>query len=199
MTIFDESTLLVPADMVRGPGQGHWTYQEYAALPRDDKRYEVMDGVLLMAPSPSVEHQSTVNWFAFYLTQYVVLIGIGRVFPAPFDVELAVNRVVQPDVCVVLNENVHKLTTSRLVGAPDLVVEVASPATAAYDRLKKLDVYAQSGVREYWIATPANQSIEFLVLNNGTYNSLGIFQGQNLIPSQLVAGIQTVHVEQFFV
>lgn len=142
MTTFDSSTLLVLADTVHGPGQGHWTYQEYAALPQDDKHYEVMDGVLLMTPSPNVEHQSTANWFAFYLTQYVVLTGIGRVFPAPFDVELAANRVVQPDVCVVLNENLHKLTANRLVGAPNLVVEVASPATAAYDRLKKLDAYA---------------------------------------------------------
>ena len=69
-------------------------------------------------------------WITFYLTQYVELAGQGKVFTAPLDVELAPNQIVQPDVFILLQASLAKLTTKRVIGAPDLVVEVSSPATA---------------------------------------------------------------------
>jgi Uma2 family endonuclease len=191
--------MLLPADRVTGPEQGHWTYADYAALPDDGRHYEVMDGVLLMSPSPSPAHQSVVNWIAFYLTQHAALTGLGRVFVAPLDVELAANRVVQPDVLVLLNENLGKVTDTRIVGAPDLVVEVSSPGTAAYDRLNKFTAYAQAGVKEYWIVHPEMKTVELLVLQNGRYSSQGVLREKDVLLSQVVPGIASIHVEQFFV
>jgi Uma2 family endonuclease len=199
MTTTERFPMLVPADLVAGPEQGHRTYADYAALPDDGRRYEVMDGVLLMSPSPNPAHQSVVNWIAFYLTQYVVLTGLGRVFSAPLDVELAPNRVVQPDVLVLLNKNLNKVTASRIVGAPDLVVEVRSPGTAVYDRLNKSGAYAQAGVQEYWMVNPDMQTVEPLVLQNGVYSSQGILRGKNGVSSPVVPGIASIGVEQFFV
>jgi Uma2 family endonuclease len=198
MTTTERFSIPVLADLVAGPEQGHWTYADYAALPDDGRHYEVMDGVLLMSPSPSPAHQSVVNWIAFYLTQYVLLTDLGRVFSAPLDVELAPNKVVQPDVLVLLNKNLNKVTASRIVGAPDLVVEVRSPGTAAYDRLNKLGVYAQEGVQEYWMVNPDMQTIEILVLQNGIYVSRGVLRGKNGVSSQVVPGIASIKVEQFF-
>ena len=83
MITIERFPMLLPADRVTGPEQGHWTYGDYAALPDDGRHYEVMDGVLLMSPSPSPAHQSVVNWIAFYLTQHAALIDLGRVFVAP--------------------------------------------------------------------------------------------------------------------
>lgn len=199
MTIIERSPVLLPADLLAGPKQGHWTYADYAALPDDGQRYEVMDGVLLMSPSPSPVHQSVVNWMAFYLTQYVTLPGIGRMFSAPLDVELAPNRVVQPDVFVLLNQNLNKVTASHIVGAPDLVVEVRSPGTAVYDRLNKSGAYAQAGVQEYWMVYPEMQAVEPLVLQNGSYSSLGVLHGKSGILSQVVPAIASISVERFFV
>jgi Uma2 family endonuclease len=199
MTTVENFPMLLPADLITGPEQGRWTYGDYAALPDDERHYEVMDGVLLMSPSPSPAHQSVVNWIAFYLTQYGALTGLGKVFVAPLDVELAPDRVVQPDVLVVLNRNAGKVTSNRIVGAPDLVVEVTSPGTAVYDRLNKFAAYAQAGVQEYWLVHPEKQTVEFLVLQSGTYSSQGITRGKQGIASQVVPGIVAISVEQFFV
>lgn len=199
MTTTEKFPMLLPADLVAGPKQGHWTYGDYAALVDEEQRYEVMDGVLLMSPSPSPAHQSIVSWISFYLTQQVALPDAGKVFVAPLDVELASNRVVQPDVLVLLKKNLGKVTANRIIGAPDLVVEVTSPGTAVYDRLNKFEAYAQAGVQEYWIVHPEMRTVELLVLQNGTYSSLGIFRGDKGLSSQVVPGIASIGVEKFFI
>src|ERR1700736_5482994 len=142
------------ADNVPGPGQGRWTYKDYAAIPDDGKRYEIVDGVLYLTPSSNESHQTTVGRLFRYLSAYIEDAGLGRVYIAPFDVELAPYVVVQPDVLVILNANREKITTSRVIGAPDLVVEVSSPGTVGYDRDEKRGAYARAGVPEYWIADP---------------------------------------------
>jgi Uma2 family endonuclease len=189
-------SVVTTADDVQGPPQGRWTYDAYAAL-HDDERYEIIDGVLYMAPAPGAPHQTTVGWFVFYLTTHVQIKKRGRVLPAPFDVELAPSSVVQPDVLVILNDNLGILTPSRVIGAPDLVIEVASPGTAGYDRREKQDAYALAGVREYWIADPASKTIEVLQLQDDRYRLVGVFQNGAILPSTVVPNMP-VHVDQFF-
>jgi Uma2 family endonuclease len=189
--------MVTPADHMRGAKQGQWTYKDYAALPDDGQRYEIIDGVLYMAPFPTEWHQSAVGQLFYYLQTYIKLTGLGRVYLAPFDVELAYNVVVQPDVLVILNENLSKIIPSRVVGAPDLVVEVASPGTAAHDRREKQDAYARAGVPEYWIADPAARTVEVLTLKAGEYHSLGVYEGPAMLPSHVVPDFP-VQVKQFF-
>ncbi len=196
-TANDVVPIVAPADHIPGPAQGQWTYADYAKIPDDDHRYEIIDGVLYMPPSPGSAHQGSNGRFFYYLFPHVELKGLGRVFTAPFDVELAPNKVVQPDVIVVLNSNLSILTPSRIIGSPDLVVEIASPGTATYDRNTKLTAYASASIPEYWIADPAARTIEVLTLDQGAYRIIGVFQGQALLPSQVVTGL-TVHVDQFF-
>ncbi len=189
--------MVTSADHVPGPGQGRWTYEDYAALPDDGQRYEIVDGVLFMTPSPSEWHQTAVGRFFRYLATHIEDTGYGRVYMAPFDVELAHDVVVQPDVLVILNDSRNKITPSRIIGAPDLVVEVASPGTAGYDRRKKQDAYARAGVPEYWIAEPLTGTVEVLVLETGEYRSLGVFEGKATLPSRVIPELP-VQVEQFF-
>jgi|SRR5579859_2125910 len=198
MIPIEELTAVTPADWVPGPPQGFWTYGDYAALPDDGRRYEVVNGVLVMAPVPSPEHQDIVGEVFSYLRTYVKLTGLGRVFTAPIDVELGPKNVFQPDVVVVLNEHLDKVQEKKIVGAPDLVVEVASQSTVAFDRLVKYEVYARAGVAEYWIIKPASRTVEVLVLREDReYLSLGIFSGQATIPSRIISEL-LVHVEQLF-
>lgn len=194
----DVLPVVQPAAGVPGPPQGSWTYADYARLPDDGRRYEIIDVVLYVAPSPNTSHQDAARWFVYDLTQHVHLTGRGLVFSAPFDVELTARDVVQPDVLVVLAEHASIITPSRIIGAPDLVIEIISPSTAGYDRRQKQDVYARAGVRECWIADPGTRTIETLVLEAGTYRSLGAFQGQATLLSQIVPDLP-VRVEQFFV
>src|SRR5579884_1016800 len=128
-----------PADWVVGPPQGEWTYREYAALPDDGNRYEVVCGVLYMAPSPGQWHQEAVVEITHHLYMAVQLVGLGKVYVAPFDVILNPKTTVQPDVLVVLKEHLDRVSKEGVFGAPDLVVEIASPSTARLDLSKKYD------------------------------------------------------------
>jgi Uma2 family endonuclease len=151
-----------------------------------------------MAPAPSPEHQSITVRIAYYLFPHIDLAGIGKLLTAPLDVELEPKNVYQPDLVVVLNAHLARVAAKKIVGAPDLVVEVASPSTAAYDRLTKYEEYARAGITEYWIVKPIAHTVEVLVLENGKYRSLGIFSGQQTLPSRVLPELP-VRVEQFFV
>ena len=198
ITTKEELSVVIPADWVPGPLQGSWAYDDYAALPEDGRRYEIVNGVLIMAPAPSPGHQGIVGEIFAYLRIHVKLAGLGRVFTGPLDVELGPKNVYQPDVVVVLNAHLDRVAEKRIIGAPGLVVEIASPSTAAVDRLIKHDVYARAGIPEYWIVKPERQTVEVFVLEDGEYRSLGIFKEQATLPSRIVPDLP-VRVEQFFV
>jgi Uma2 family endonuclease len=189
--------MVIPADWVPGPKQGEWTYSHYAALPDDGQRYEIVNGVLIIAPAPSPEHQSIAVRLAYYVFPHVDLAGIERLFTAPVDVELGLKNVFQPDIVVVLNAHLNRVADKKIIGAPDMVVEIASPSTAVFDRPTKYEKYAHAGITEYWIVKPATRTIEVLVLEGEEYRSLGIFNGQATVPSQILPDL-SVRVEQLF-
>jgi len=197
MTTTERLSVATPADWVPGPEQGFWTYDDYAALPYDGNRYEIVNGVLVMAPVPTPEHQSIATRMAYYLFPHIDLAGIGKLFIAPIDVDLGPKNVYQPDLIVVLNAHLNKVSEKKIIGAPDLAVEVASLETALYNRIIKYEKYADGGVLEYWIANIEAKTIQVLVLESGEYHSLGIFRGEQTLPSRIVPDLP-VAVERFF-
>ncbi|GIV99729.1 Uma2 family endonuclease [Roseiflexus sp.] len=192
----DTLPVVAVATPMIGPPQGRWTYADYAALPEDGNRYEIIAGVLYMTLAPEIGHQMTSNRMATFLTIHIQFTGLGAVLTAPTDVELALDTVVQPDIVVVLSANLGIITRSRIIGAPDLVVEILSPGTAGYDRREKQDAYARAGVRDYWVVDPAAQTVEVLTLDRSAYRSRGVFRGQARLPSQTAP--LPVPVERFF-
>ena len=198
MTTTERPDYVTPANHVPGPQQGYWTYSHYAAIPDDGQRYEIVDGVLYMSPVPSGWHQEATGRIYYYLMTYIEFAGLGKVLISPFDVELDFDTVVQPDVLVLLNENSHRyVPDSHLIGGPDLVVETVSPGTAKHDRKVKFNAYAKAGVKEYWIAHPLLHSVEVFVLESGTYCSVGVFSGEQTLPTTIVPDFP-VQVQQFF-
>ncbi len=185
------------ADWVPGPNQGDWTYNEYLNLPDDGKRYEIADGVLLSTPSSTGSHQDTIGEVCFYLRSHVKLAGLGLVIQAPFIVELSAKDVFQPDIFVVMNAHLDRVQEKKVVGAPDLVVEVSTSGTAAFDRLTKYDTYEYTGVQEYWILNLERRIVEIFVLEGDEYHSLGVFHGEQKVPSRLISWL-SVRVDQFF-
>jgi Uma2 family endonuclease len=198
MATVERLSVVVPADWVAGPQQGRWTYKDYAAIPEDGHRYEVVNGVLYKLPSPNVWHQNIVGEISAYLRDFVRINRLGRAFIAPLDVELSYGNVVQPDVFVPLNKHLDRIKTNRIIGAPDPIVEVASPSTARHDLRAKLDAYTSAGVPEYWVVNPEAQTVALLVLENRVYTSLGVFKGEATLPSRVLVDL-SVDVEQFFV
>ncbi|MCA8970766.1 MAG: Uma2 family endonuclease [Planctomycetes bacterium] len=145
-------------------------YSEYCTIPEDGQRHEIVDGVHFVNPAPGFEHQSALSQIFFELMANIDRAGRGRVFVAPYDVQLSEHDIVQPDIVVVLADNSHVITKPRIVGAPDLVVEILSPGTARHDRERKFALYEKSGIREYWIVDTAERVVSQFTLVDGRYS-----------------------------
>jgi len=157
-----------------------FTYEDYKTLP-DDKRYELLEGELVMVPSPKTHHQRISGNLEFLLRTFVQEHDLGEIFHAPLDVVLAEETVVQPDIIFISKERARIITEDNIRGAPDLVIEILSETTAERDRVAKRLLYAKYGVREYWLVDPTTGSIEVLQLGERGFEPIGIFwEGQTL-------------------
>lgn len=136
-----------------------FTYDDYARL-QDDRRYEVIEGQLLLTPSPRTYHQKVAGNLFDVLLRHVRDNRLGEVLIAPCDVVLSPTNVVQPDILFVGRDRVAIIEERYVSAAPDLVVEVLSPGTALRDRKLKFRLYARFGVRELWIVDPTVPGIE---------------------------------------
>ena len=136
----------------------YWTASMVRELPDDGKRYECIDGELLVTPSPGTLHQWIVGRLHWIVLPYVEEMG-GIVLCSPLDVELDDGMIVQPDI---LAFRPNPLVAQGRIPGHDLflAVEVLSPSTKRRDRGLKREFYARIGVAEYWIVDPASRLIE---------------------------------------
>ncbi|MEQ4482527.1 Uma2 family endonuclease [Cohnella silvisoli] len=133
------------------------TYDDYAQLPDDGKRYEVADGVLeLMSPAPSPKHQVISYQMQTLLTNNCQLEYI--IFASPVDLILSAKEVRQPDLVMVHRSRMEIITRRGIEGIPDLVAEILSPHSVKRDKQQKLKSYAAYQIPEYWIIDPANEA-----------------------------------------
>lgn len=164
-----------------------FTYADYRSIPESEtRRYELLEGALVMVPSPGERHQSISGNLEFILQGFVRVSGLGRVYHAPFDVVLSNEEVVQPDILFVSKERSHIITPENIQGAPDLVIEIISPATAERDRSYKRTIYARHGIREYWLVDPENEAVEVLGLGEKGFNPVGTYKGKETLKSPLL-------------
>jgi Uma2 family endonuclease len=128
------------------------TYEALARWYPDDDGYrrELIDGELYVTPSPSIRHQRVVLALARRLADHADRHG-AECLTAPFDMYLSPSDVPEPDVAYLTAATRHRLDPGKLVGPADLVVEVSSPSTRRVDLLTKRELYARSGVPEYWV------------------------------------------------
>ncbi len=139
---------------------GPYRIPDYLALP-DAPRCELLAGHLVVTPAPTFRHQLALTLIADVLLRYARSVG-GRTVSAPIDVVLADETVVQPDISLLTPRRLARVG-DRIEGAPDLVVEILSPGSAARDRRFKLALYAASDLEEYWIVDPQERTVDFLV------------------------------------
>jgi len=170
-----------------------WTVDDLERIPDDGLQYELLDGMLLVSPSPAALHQ-WVSGRLFRILTAGCPAGL-KVFFAPLDWQPDPLTSFQPDLLVVRDEDVDiKNITRPLV----LAVEVLSPSTGRKDLLLKRSKYEDSGVRHYWIVDPDAPSITALELVDGRFVTVGeaIGEGQlsvekpfpvTIVPAQLIA------------
>ncbi|MGQ9570431.1 MAG: Uma2 family endonuclease [Thermodesulfovibrionales bacterium] len=145
-----------------------FTYEDYLKTP-EDERYELIEGELLMTPSPVTKHQRISRNLAFSLVKFVTENDLGEVFYAPFDVYFDNENVVQPDILFISKDRLNIIGEKNIQGAPDLVIEIISENTAYRDLVQKKRLYSRFGVKEYWIVLPREESIEVYILKDNTY------------------------------
>ena len=158
----------------------NFTWDDYCTWP-DDERWEIIGGeAFVMSPAPTLRHQSiaaalTHLLFAFFTNHPC------KVFPAPTDVKLSENDIVQPDLLIVCDEKQMKRT--HIEGAPALIIEILSPSTTIHDKGRKMDLYAAGGVKEIWLITPHPAMVEVFTLKDKSYFLNHVFGRDDILKS----------------
>lgn len=144
-----------------GKRQGEYTVADYYALP-DDRRVELIDGVIYDMSSPSFVHQHIAGRIFYQFTSYIdQKKGNCISMLSPIDVRLDCDdkTMVQPDFIIICDKNHDKIRRWGIMGAPDFILEILSPSTRKKDIGLKLMKYMEAGVREYWIIDPDKQKL----------------------------------------
>lgn len=180
-----------------------YTYSDYLTWP-DEERWELIEGIPYdMSPAPFRRHQG-VSGELFRQIANFLEDKPCEVYAAPFDVRLMpgaspeqlrqaddddITTVVQPDIAVICDRD--KLDERGCLGAPDMVVEILSPSTAAKDQIQKLVVYEKSGVKEYWVVHPTDKIVTIRLLNEqGQYGIPSIHEGKGTLPVHILPDLE---------
>jgi Uma2 family endonuclease len=175
-----------------------YTVDDYFAMPGEYPRYELLEGELTeMTPSPTSKHQQILFKLARLLETHCESRRLGEILIAPLDVVLSPRTVVQPDIIFITEKRRAQLIGEHITGTPDLVIEILSPATGARDLNQKRKLYARSGVKEYWIVDPEDETIEIQELHGAIFSTLAIFEKGQKLSSPTFEGL-AVEVEQVF-
>ncbi len=163
------------------------TVAEFKTLPETTQPTELIDGALIVSPSPRHTHQKLVLKMARYIEDN--MLG-GEVGIAPDDVYLDAVNAVQPDVFWVgeANPTCALGDDDYWYGAPDLIAEVLSPSTEAVDRGQKYQLYERQGVREYWLVQPQTPFVEVFTLVDGAFVKAGLYQLSETFASTVLGG-----------
>jgi Uma2 family endonuclease len=174
------------------------TYADLREMPEDGWRYELLEGDIVGSPAPSIRHQRVVANLALFLGD-AVRAGFGTLLFAPTDVVLDFDRnALEPDLLFLRRERAAYLATeTHIQGAPDLVVEVLSPRTAARDLGPKHVVYARHGVRLYWVVDPDAETVRVFELDGDTYRRAIVLRGDDRLSCPLFPGVTCLVADLF--
>lgn len=176
---------------------GTYTYADYLTWQFTELVELLRGKVMRRMSAPTDQHQAVVGELHRRLANHLYRQRC-QVRVAPYDVRLpkrgtsadaAIHTVVQPDLCVICDP--AKIESRGCLGAPDLIIEVVSPRTAARDWKDKFDLYEEAGVDEYWIVLPQENDISVFVLDEATarYHLVGEYASPGLIPCRTLPGL----------
>ncbi|MCB8818068.1 type II toxin-antitoxin system Phd/YefM family antitoxin [Desulfosporosinus shakirovi] len=182
--------------------EGKVTYEEFLELVEaSELRFELIDGVIYNLSSPSYEHQYAVNeihgtFYNWFKNKSCIPLT------SPFDITLFKAEdnicVVQPDIIVICDrDKIGK--NGKYKGVPTLVVEVLSPSTRSKDTLKKLELYKQCGIKEYWMVDPKNNLVYIYMLDKNEITDSIAFQkdAYEYVESAYFKGLKVTLADMF--
>jgi Uma2 family endonuclease len=149
-----------------------YTYKDYLKFTKESDKIELINGEFIKCVAPSRIHQHISIEVSSEIRNYIKSKkGECKVYTAPFDVRLIKDteddrnsiNVIQPDITIICDKN--KLDDKGCKGTPDFIAEIVSPSSKRYDYVKKLNIYQDYGVKEYWIINPIDKTILVYLLN----------------------------------
>ncbi len=166
------------------------TIEEFWALPESVLPTEYINGEIIIAPTPTVPHQTVLRNISFTLHEFVRRNDLGSLLFSPMDVVLPTGEVVQPDLFFLTPEEWERQRLSkRINGAPSFAVEILSPGSVKHDAITKRNLYERNGVREYWIVDPEAKTIAQLILHEGHYTLSELVAG-DAVRSHVLEGFE---------
>ncbi|WP_394851175.1 Uma2 family endonuclease [Pendulispora rubella] len=174
-----------------GRTEGPHTWEEFLDLDDDDRR-ELIDGEFVeIEGMPGIEHEYTVAELIYYLKAWVKSRREGPVLASGYKVRITNKRGVMPDLQFFMKDNPNRQQSRGLsIGRPDLAVEVISPGSSNYDRVKKFNWYADIGVPEYWIVHPIKHTFQQFVLKDGHYVAMASLADDEVFRSETFPGLE---------
>ena len=170
------------------------TWADYQKWP-DEERWEIIDGeAYTMSPAPTTRHQAILGALAREFLNYFHNKKCTP-FLSPIDIKLSEEDIVQPDIVVVCDKTQIKET--HIEGAPSLAVEIISPSSAMQDRMRKMQLYAEAGVREYWIVTPYPLMVEIFLLDGKNYRIHKAFDRNDILASGIFRNLR-INLKEVF-
>jgi Uma2 family endonuclease len=181
-----------PPEPVTVPN-GSFTYGDYKRWNlKPNQRVEVIHGMVRLMAAPKDRHQAILIELALQIGTFLKEKPC-KIRVAPYDVRLFYREdetddtVVQPDISVICDQK--KLGEEGCHGAPDLVVEILSPSNSAAEMSRKLELYREAGIREYWLVNPEDETVTAHLLKDGKY-VLQIYKVEEKLPSAVLAGLE---------
>jgi len=145
------------------------TVDEFFVLVPDGQKADLIDGIIYMG-SPDTMRNDQIGGFVRFLMQgYADIKGLGKVFGSRFAFQLSEIRAPEPDVAFVSKQRLHLVEEKKMMGAPDIAVEIVSRDSRHRDYFDKKPLYEAAGAQEYWIIDPLQKRAEFYRLTEGMY------------------------------
>ena len=168
------------------------TYADLLELPEPTEaggeRYELLDGELLVTPSPRTRHQDALVRISAALLAWSRS-SRGRILAAPMDVWFDDRTILQPDVLAVTADHLDRLEERRVVGPPDLAVEISSPSTRRTDLVRKRRVYEREGVPEFWFVDLDADQVQVHTMTDGGYGPPTVVLADGHVTSTALPGM----------
>jgi len=208
---YDVNQLSYSAEDIRGivgkfPKNKHWTFADlqntYLFPAECGLKIELLNYKIYIM-DPSTTHQQLLTDLATFLNMYVLTQKLGRLMVAPVAIKIDEGNVMKPGILYISmrqiqNKAVEITENNGVMGAPELVVEVISPANYKKLRNAKKKRYAEAGIIEYWELKPKKKSITVEILENGAYKLFSEAKKTGIIQSSVLEGF-SVDIEKIFV
>ena len=157
--------------MIKSPLSPPRTAVEAFKLLPEGVNCQVIENVIYMSPAPFYEHQRLIIIIASKIHEYVTAGMLGECTPAPVDVYLDENNAFQPDIVFILKENLSIVKGGKVIGSPDMVIEILSKGSKEFDLGKKKAAYEKNGVKEYFAVDQKTKEVQGFYLKKNMYEA----------------------------